>query len=384
MFREIVFKQWIALFLGDSPVKAVFGITLEEHLRVTNRRIAYPLELCVCALTELGMCEEGLFRVAGGKFYFLLVSRLLTVFFLCVGTSRVKRLKLSIDSGCFKYPLIPEYRDVHVIASTLKSYLRELPEPLLTYKLYNEWMSLVSCPEEHRLKLVQEILKKLPVDNRDNLTYLVRFLARLTKHPENKMNSSNIAIVIAPNLLWNSDQEKNLHMSNCTTINLIVEMFINKVDVLFPEDLEPYITLTKDLLLNEEEFHRPILQNVRLTEPEPEHSSIIHEVAESPKPQSRRKAKPAPTPPAAPVIHRTEAEIMVESNHVAPSYPSGSSTLNRSQKTKEAKVVTKATVGVNTDESVLSNQKRRSLVLETDSAPKTTLVSLDDKTADHK
>lgn len=294
----------------------------------------------------------------------------------------MKRLKLSVDSGCFKYPLIPEYRDVHVIASTLKSYLRELPEPLLTYKLYNEWMSLVSCPEEHRLKLVQEILKKLPVANRDNLTYLVRFLARLTKHPENKMNSSNIAIVIAPNLLWNSDQEKNLHMSNCTTINLIVEMFINKVDTLFPEDLGPYITLTKDLLLNEEEFHRPILQNVRLTEPEPEHSAVMHEVAESPKPQSRRKAKPAPTPPA-PVIHRTEAEITVEgSSHVPPSYPSGSSTLNRTQKTKEK--VMKATVGVNTDESVLSSQKRRSLVLEADSTPKTTLVSLEDKTADHK
>lgn len=55
------------LFSGDSSVKAVFGINLEEHLRVTGRRIAYPLELCVCALTELGMSEEGLFRVAGGK-----------------------------------------------------------------------------------------------------------------------------------------------------------------------------------------------------------------------------------------------------------------------------------------------------------------------------
>lgn len=308
------------------------------------------------------------------------------------GTSRVKRLKLSIDSGCFKYPLIPEYRDVHVIASTLKSYLRELPEPLLTYKLYNEWMSVASCPEEHRLNLVQEILRRLPTANKDNLTYLVRFLARLTKHSENKMNSSNIAIVIAPNLLWNSDQEKNLHMSNCTTINLIVEMFVNKVDVLFPEDIGPYITLTKDLLLNEEEFHRPILQNVRLTEPELEQQQMIttHEVAESPKPQSRRKAKPAPTPPA-PVMHKTEAEITITegSYNSPPPVPTtpcpttgGSSTLNRSQRAKEGRM--KTSVGVNTDDSVLASQKRKSLGLEVDNAPKTTLVSLDDKTADHR
>lgn len=56
-------------FTGDSPVRAVFGVNLEEHLRVTGRKIAYPVELCVCALTELGMSEEGLFRVAGGMFF---------------------------------------------------------------------------------------------------------------------------------------------------------------------------------------------------------------------------------------------------------------------------------------------------------------------------
>lgn len=56
----------LILFVGDSPVRAVFGVALEEHLRVTGRKIAYPIELCVCALTELGMSEEGLFRVAGG------------------------------------------------------------------------------------------------------------------------------------------------------------------------------------------------------------------------------------------------------------------------------------------------------------------------------
>lgn len=70
---SVVWKSF--LFTGDSPVKAVFGLNLEEHLRVTDRRIAYPLELCICALTELGgMTEEGLFRIVGGKvWYWLLV-----------------------------------------------------------------------------------------------------------------------------------------------------------------------------------------------------------------------------------------------------------------------------------------------------------------------
>lgn len=47
----------------------MFGLSLEEHLRVTGRKIAYPIELCVCALSVLAMDEEGLFRVAGGEYF---------------------------------------------------------------------------------------------------------------------------------------------------------------------------------------------------------------------------------------------------------------------------------------------------------------------------
>ncbi|KAF4531535.1 hypothetical protein B566_EDAN019303, partial [Ephemera danica] len=50
--------------LYDSDMRPVFGFSLEEHLRVTGRRIALPIELCVCALLEIAMDEEGLFRVA--------------------------------------------------------------------------------------------------------------------------------------------------------------------------------------------------------------------------------------------------------------------------------------------------------------------------------
>lgn len=55
------------IFTDESPSKPVYGYPLEEHLRVTRRKVASPIELCVCALLELGMEEEGLFRVAGGK-----------------------------------------------------------------------------------------------------------------------------------------------------------------------------------------------------------------------------------------------------------------------------------------------------------------------------
>lgn len=51
-----------------STSKPIFGFPIEDHLRVTGRTIAYPIELCVCSLHELALEEEGLFRITGGLY----------------------------------------------------------------------------------------------------------------------------------------------------------------------------------------------------------------------------------------------------------------------------------------------------------------------------
>jgi len=44
--------------LSCSPIKPVYGLPLEEHLRVTNRDIAQVLESCICYLLDIGLEEE--------------------------------------------------------------------------------------------------------------------------------------------------------------------------------------------------------------------------------------------------------------------------------------------------------------------------------------
>jgi hypothetical protein len=44
--------------LSCNPIKPVYGVALEEHLRVTNRDIAQVLEACVCFLLDVGLEEE--------------------------------------------------------------------------------------------------------------------------------------------------------------------------------------------------------------------------------------------------------------------------------------------------------------------------------------
>ncbi|CAH1185486.1 unnamed protein product [Phyllotreta striolata] len=248
--------------IGDSSVRKVFGTSLREHLRVTNKRIAYPLEICISALTEYGLSEEGLFRVAAS-------------------TSKVKRLKAAIDSGCFSF-LIPEYRDVHILSSLLKLYLRELPEPLLTFHLHECWLEAVQVQEPQRIDKVKEIIQRLPQENRDNLAYLFQFLSKLTKHPENKMTPSNIAIVLSPNLLWNEQENLN-SIGSCVTFNILVELMIKESDYLFPDDASKLVSAL-DIFQDED------IGSFKTS------NSHLDYYADGPRPNQRKK-KTAPVPP---------------------------------------------------------------------------------------
>ncbi|XP_038211849.1 rho GTPase-activating protein 44-like [Zerene cesonia] len=218
-------------FINDSSVKPVFGYPLEEHLRVTSRTIAFPIEICVCTLYELALNEEGLFRIAGG-------------------TSKVRRMKLSLDAGLFNVPLPQDYKDMHVVASVLKCYLRELPEPLLTYRLYENFILASRQPtEQARLNALWEAIHLLPDANFQNLRYLIKFLSALTQNQStNKMTPSNLAIVIAPNLLWAAD-ESTFDMNITTAVNCVVELLIKHADWFFKDDLNFFISFTKEDLL---------------------------------------------------------------------------------------------------------------------------------------
>uniref|UniRef100_A0A669C744 Rho GTPase-activating protein 17 n=1 Tax=Oreochromis niloticus TaxID=8128 RepID=A0A669C744_ORENI len=198
--------------------KPAFGTGLDEHLKRSGREIALPIEACVMMLLETGMKEEGLFRIAAGA-------------------SKLKKLKAALD--CSTSQLEEFYSDPHAVAGALKSYLRELPEPLMTFQLYDEWIqaSSVSDPDK-RLQALWVVCDKLPKNNKNNLRYLVKFLAKLAQESElNKMTPSNISIVLGPNLLWAKTEGSLAEMAAATSVHVvaIVEPIIQHADWFFPE-----------------------------------------------------------------------------------------------------------------------------------------------------
>uniref|UniRef100_A0A8C1MZV5 Rho GTPase-activating protein 44 n=1 Tax=Cyprinus carpio TaxID=7962 RepID=A0A8C1MZV5_CYPCA len=197
--------------------KPSYGKALEEHLAISGREIAFPIEACVTMLLECGMEEEGLFRVAPSA-------------------SKLKKLKASLDCGVMD---VQEYSaDPHAIA-------------VYSYNVYCTIMHLSLCPfssvqdMDKRLQALLCTCEKLPADNLNNFRYLIKFLAKLTEHQDaNKMTPGNIAIVLGPNLLWTHSEGNMTEMMTTMSLQIvgIVEPIIQHADWFFPGDIEFNLT----------------------------------------------------------------------------------------------------------------------------------------------
>ncbi|XP_062859864.1 SH3 domain-binding protein 1 [Trichomycterus rosablanca] len=202
--------------------RKVYGESLLSHLKSCGQDIALPIQECVTMLLHTGLQEEGLFRLAAAA-------------------SMVKKLKSSLDSGNVDHAEFS--KDPHAVAGALKSYLRELPEPLMTFELYNDWFAAAGEKElDDKLEQLRAVLKKLPSENYNNLRYLVQFLACLSEYQAvNKMTPSNIAIVLGPNLLWprTEGEASLLDMASASSVQVraVVEPFIQYSKSLFTEEV---------------------------------------------------------------------------------------------------------------------------------------------------
>ncbi|XP_051959058.1 SH3 domain-binding protein 1-like [Xyrauchen texanus] len=201
----------------------VFGEPLLSHLQRCGRKIAVPIEECVSMLLRTGLREEGLFRLAAAA-------------------SVVKKLKSCLDSGAVDQNDFSS--EPHAVAGVLKCYLRELPEPLMTFELYNDWFKAAGEKEtDEKLKQLRVALQKLPTDNYNNLRYLVQFMSHLSEQQAvNKMTPSNIAIVLGPNLLWPRCEGETslLDMASASSVQVvtIIEPLIQYSKSLFPEETD--------------------------------------------------------------------------------------------------------------------------------------------------
>ncbi|XP_078348130.1 rho GTPase-activating protein 44-like isoform X2 [Oculina patagonica] len=205
--------------LDESELQPVYGCPLEDHLRIQEREIAFVIEECVTFLYRKAMDIQGLFRLAGSAV-------------------KIRKLTAEFDAGLVD---LSEFEsDVHIVTGALKQYLRELPEPLMTSKLYNEWIQASAIQDNGtKLQAYWTIVEKMPPLYKANLRYLITFLGKLSENSEeNKMSASNIAIVIAPNIIWSPEDEGGVNVQHTGVQSSIVEALIQHYQWFFPGEID--------------------------------------------------------------------------------------------------------------------------------------------------
>ncbi|XP_060884505.1 rho GTPase-activating protein 22 isoform X2 [Labrus mixtus] len=171
---------------SQSP--GIFGQRLEDTVQYERKygpRLAPLLvEQCVDFIRERGLDEEGLFRMPGQA-------------------NLVKELQESFDCG--DKPLFDSNTEVHTVASLLKLYLRELPEPVIPFSKYEDFLTcaqLLAKDEEEGVQELGRQVSTLPLPNYNLLKYICKFLDEVQSHcHENKMGVQNLATVFGPNIL---------------------------------------------------------------------------------------------------------------------------------------------------------------------------------------
>ncbi|MGH0147346.1 UNVERIFIED_CONTAM: hypothetical protein FKN15_031013 [Acipenser sinensis] len=175
-----------------------------------------PILVVKCAefILEHGLSEEGIFRLPGQD-------------------NQVKQLRDAFDAG--ERPSFPSDTDVHTVASLFKLYLRELPEPVVPWSQYEDFLNWSTDGEAGQKQLENQIAL-LPRANYSLLSYICRFLYEIQRNSSvNKMSVENLATVIGVNLLKPRIEDPVTIMKGTPQIQKVMTVMISCHEELFPK-----------------------------------------------------------------------------------------------------------------------------------------------------
>ncbi|XP_051540133.1 rho GTPase-activating protein 25 isoform X1 [Myxocyprinus asiaticus] len=206
----------------------VFGKSLSDIMvyekKFGSRLVPILVEKCAEFIREHGLNEEGIFRLPGQD-------------------NQVKQFREAFDAG--ERPSFPSDTDVHTVGSLLKLYLRELPEPVVPWTQYQDFLDstlvLDAATAAGKEKLEKQI-SLMPKVNYNLLSYICRFLFEVQQNSKvNKMSVENLATVMGVNLFKPQVEDAISMMKGTPMIQKVMTVMIRHHELLFPpsKDVQP-------------------------------------------------------------------------------------------------------------------------------------------------
>uniref|UniRef100_A0A9J7XK80 Rho-GAP domain-containing protein n=4 Tax=Cyprinus carpio carpio TaxID=630221 RepID=A0A9J7XK80_CYPCA len=136
-------------------------------------------------------------------------------------------------------------QSVFVSASLITEFLRKLPGGVLCCELYEDWIEVLQTEDQQdRLNRVRRLLAQLPEENVTLLCLLFGVLHKIHTHSEvNQMTATNLALCIAPNMLWRSSQiSPDKEGQSVLRVAALIQYLIENTPAIFGDDLESLFT----------------------------------------------------------------------------------------------------------------------------------------------
>ncbi|XP_069503476.1 rho GTPase-activating protein 45 isoform X2 [Ambystoma mexicanum] len=219
----------------------LFGRDFLQTSQDSSDGIPFIIKKCISEIERRAMTMKGIYRVNGVK-------------------TRVEKLCQAFENG--KELVELSHASPHDLSNVLKLYLRQLPEPIMPFHLYNGLMGLAKeslqggrgkaqelvdkGPETDKevmdmVKKLNVLLQDLPQENRATLRYIIQHLQRIAKlEQDNKMTPSNLGIVFGPTLMRPRPTEATISLSSLVDYPhqaRIVEALIIFYSVLFEQEI---------------------------------------------------------------------------------------------------------------------------------------------------
>ncbi|KAG0340109.1 hypothetical protein BG004_006549 [Podila humilis] len=154
-----------------------------------------------------GLCTEGIFRISGDL-------------------GAVAELRARIELGNYD---IAGITDPHVPCSLLRLWIRDLPEPVIPYDMYQ--LCIQGAQDKDA---VARVVNSLPMWHKEMIVYLVSFLKTFNNtsvRESTKMSLSNLAMVFAPTLLQCSSDDAPMLMGHLQAERAFVSTLISEVEL---------------------------------------------------------------------------------------------------------------------------------------------------------
>ncbi|KAL8968932.1 MAG: hypothetical protein Q9197_004609 [Variospora fuerteventurae] len=267
-------------FKNDKPKggkkKGVFGVGLDALVERDGVESTYGVgpgalrvpglvDDTISAMRQMDMSVEGVFRKNGN----------------------IRGLKDLTDKIDAKEVEVDFLKETPVqVAALLKKFLRELPDPLLTHKLYRLFITSQKInDEEKRRRVLHLSCCLLPKTHRDCVEILFSFLVWVSSFSQvdeengSKMDTHNLATVMAPNILKDKNADPGMDENSFLGIEAVYSMLeYNDQMCEVPEDLQYILNdsslfnnssdiTTKEILKRYGDIGRSPAQRPKITDP---------------------------------------------------------------------------------------------------------------------